>query len=224
MTYDVQIDNIIHRGIPYAELALLPLEENTFVRRRDGGWIQAKDCVELTHILAQQPAITLAPQIPQYEVQERYVAPEYNSEDYNSGEHYEENSIADNYYTEHPYNNVRYSYVNSESYFPDEFQDDNDAEEKQYNVPSAKYLRFKKKKRNAIIGVLTLGLAGLGLIGIRKTWRSNIFAGMSFSAKAGIGFVMKCVSFLLLTTLIAVPYFIYSIFALIYYSIRLRNC
>lgn len=53
MTYDVQIGNTIRRGLSYAELITYPIEPDTFMRRGNAAWIQAKDCVELTHILAQ---------------------------------------------------------------------------------------------------------------------------------------------------------------------------
>lgn len=81
----------------------------------------------------------------------------------------------------------------------------------------------RQKRRAAIIGVCTLGLAGLALSGAGNTWRSNIFAGTSLAANAGVGFVLKCISFGVLTVLVAIPYFVYSVVALIYYSIRLKH-
>jgi hypothetical protein len=39
----------------------------------------------------------------------------------------------------------------------------------------------------------------------------------------GLGFVLKIVSFLLLTILLAIPMFIISLFKLIYYSIKISN-
>lgn len=88
-------------------------------------------------------------------------------------------------------------------------------------MPTAEYFKCKQKRKAAIIGICTLGLAGLSLMGVGNTWRSNIFAGTSLSANAGVGFVLQILSFCLLTALIAIPYFIYSVFALVYYSIRL---
>ena len=84
------------------------------------------------------------------------------------------------------------------------------------------YFKCRQKRKAAIIGLCTLGLAGITLIGVGNTWRSNIFEGTSFATGA-IGFVCKCLSFVFLTALIAIPYFVYSFFALIYYTIRMHS-
>lgn len=89
-------------------------------------------------------------------------------------------------------------------------------------LPNNQKLIYKQKKKAALIGVLTLGLAGLALIGVGETWRSNIFAGTSFD-KGGIGFVMKIISFVLMSVLIAIPFFIISFIQLMYYSIKLSS-
>ncbi len=89
-------------------------------------------------------------------------------------------------------------------------------------VPSAEYFKCRQKRKAAIIGLCTLGLAGITLVGVGNTWRSNIFESTSF-ATGGIGFVCKCLSFVLLAALVAIPYFVYSFFALIYYTVRMRN-
>ena len=81
-------------------------------------------------------------------------------------------------------------------------------------------LIYRQKRKAALIGVLTLGLAGLSLIGVGETWRSNIFAGTSFD-HGGMGFVMKIISFLLLSVILAIPFFIISVIQLIYYSMKL---
>ena len=83
-------------------------------------------------------------------------------------------------------------------------------------------LIYKQKRKAALIGVLTLGLAGLSIIGIGETWRSNIFAGTSFD-QGGIGFVMKIISFMLVSVIVAIPFFIISLIQLIYYSIKLSS-
>lgn len=75
-----------------------------------------------------------------------------------------------------------------------------------------------QKWKAALMGVLTLGLASLSILGVGETWRSNIFAGTSFD-QGGLGFVMKAVSFVFLTALLALPFFVLSVFRLIYYSI-----
>lgn len=81
-------------------------------------------------------------------------------------------------------------------------------------------LIYRQKRKAALIGVLTLGLAGLSLIGVGETWRSNIFAGTSFD-QGGMGFVMKIISFLLLSVILAIPFFMISVIQLIYYSMKL---
>lgn len=79
---------------------------------------------------------------------------------------------------------------------------------------------YQNKRKAALIGVLTLGLAGLSLVGVGETWRSNIFAGTSFG-QGPLGFFFKILSFCFLSVLQAVPFFIISFFKLIYYSIAL---
>ena len=79
---------------------------------------------------------------------------------------------------------------------------------------------YRSKRKLALIGVLTLGLSIMAKMGIKDTCQSNIFQRTSFN-RGGIGFVMKVISFLLITTLCAVPYFVISFFRLIYYSIIL---
>ncbi len=79
---------------------------------------------------------------------------------------------------------------------------------------------YRQKRKAALIGILTLGLAGLSLMGVGEMWKSNIFAGTSLD-QGGIGFVLKIISFLFLSVLLAVPFFIISIIQFIYYSIKL---
>lgn len=64
MVYDILIDGSIYEGISYAELISLPLEPTTLLRRNSSNWMNAADCVELTHILAQRsyPDSTPSPQ------------------------------------------------------------------------------------------------------------------------------------------------------------------
>ena len=87
--------------------------------------------------------------------------------------------------------------------------------------PSTRFI-FENKRKAALIGVLTLGIAGLSVLGVGNAWRMNIFAGTSFD-KGGVGFVMKCISFCLLSVIVAIPCFIISFFRLIYYSIKLSQ-
>lgn len=54
---------------------------------------------------------------------------------------------------------------------------------------------YEKKRRGALIGVLSLGLAGLALFGMGKfwrgmgnIWRANMFKNFSFAQGNGKGF------------------------------------
>lgn len=218
MSYDVLIGNTIRRGISYADLIGLPIESDTFVRRDNSDWIQAKDCVELTHILVQR---TSTPSRYAQHIHSNYIN-EYSQnnfideeiDDYYDNENIEESQNVHQYTLQTPV-------IPAPPIQP--YYHINDVREERILIPTAEYIKCKQKRKAAIIGVCTLGFAGLSLMGIGNTWRSNIFAGTSFSANAGIGFVLKCLSFLFLTILIAIPYFIYSAIALIYYTIRLGN-
>lgn len=81
-------------------------------------------------------------------------------------------------------------------------------------------LIYRQKRKAAFIGVITFGLAGLAVVGIGETWRSNLFAGTSLD-HGGLGFVMKVISFMLLSIVVAIPFFIISLIQLIYYSLKL---
>lgn len=81
---------------------------------------------------------------------------------------------------------------------------------------------YRQKRKAALIGILTLGLAGLSLIGVGEIWRGNLFSGMSFD-HGGIGFVMKGLSFVLISMIIAVPFFVISLVRFVYYSIKISN-
>jgi len=81
-------------------------------------------------------------------------------------------------------------------------------------------LIYQQKRKSALIGVLTLGLAGLSIMGVGETWRSNIFEGTSFS-QGPLEFFFKLLSFCILTVLVAIPCFVISFFKLIYYTIIL---
>lgn len=199
MTYDVQIGNTILRGISYANLVVLPIEPDTLVRRDKGEWIHATECIELTHIIAQRPALLPNNNSPILQ----------STIDEDSTDEFEDEIEED---------------VNDEDVEENDVDENNGFEEEErIFIPTAEYFKCKQKRKAAIIGVCTLGLAGLSLMGVGNTWRSNIFAGTSLSAHAGMAFVLKCISFFLLAVLTAIPYFIYSVFALIYYSIRLNS-
>ncbi len=105
--------------------------------------------------------------------------------------------------------------------------DINEEEETLHYSPRFSYnedllLKYKQKRKSALIGVLTLGLAGLSILGISDTWRNNIFRGTSMD-KGGVGFVLRILSFCLLSVLIAIPVFIISVIQLIYYTIKIAS-
>ena len=83
-------------------------------------------------------------------------------------------------------------------------------------------LQYKQKRKAALIGVLTFGLAGLSIVGVGETWRSNIFRGTSMD-NGGVGFVLKIISFCLVSVLIAIPVFVISLIQLVYYSIKISS-
>jgi hypothetical protein len=81
---------------------------------------------------------------------------------------------------------------------------------------------LKYKRKGSLIVVFTLGLAGAFQIqGIGDIWKSNVFKDTSLSQNEGLGFVLKIVSFLFLTVLLAVPMFIIHLFKLVYYQIEI---
>lgn len=218
MNYDVQIGNTIRREVSYAELVELPIEPDTFVRRANSDWLQAKDCIELTHILAQRPITPSVHVNPIYQTDiNDYMQEDVEEDDCDYVDEDEVEEIVEEPQYTHQ-SQIRSTPAEHQQYYHPE-----EVEEERIFIPTAEYFKCKQKRKSAIIGVCTLGLAGLTLVGIGNTWRSNIFAGTSLSANAGMGFVLKGLSFILLTTIVAIPYFIYSVLALIYYSIRLYN-
>lgn len=84
------------------------------------------------------------------------------------------------------------------------------------------HIILKQKRKAALIGVLTLGLAGLAVMGVGEAWNSNIFAGTSLD-QGGVGFVLKIISFLIVSVMLAIPFFIISLVRLIYYQIKLSS-
>lgn len=236
MTYDVQIGNTILRGISYAELIELPLSPTTFIRRNSGNWMPAKNCVELTHVL--ESASRSSEQQPvEIQIPQTYIDPiapnieaQYpdNSNTYSYNQYDFHNSTAEeiddpeDYYEVDGYDEYD-EYDDFEQSIYDDSDNRYDTPVRQSFIPTEEYYRCKKKRRKALIGVLSAGLAGLLIMGVGNTWRSNIFEGLSFTRSEGMGFVFKCFSFVLITMLIAIPYFVYSFFSLIYYSIRLHN-
>jgi len=82
---------------------------------------------------------------------------------------------------------------------------------------------LKYKRKAALIVVCTLGLAGvIQFGGFGDIWKSNVFKGTSID-NGGMGIVLKIVSFLFLTVLLAAPLFIICLFQLIYYSIEISK-
>lgn len=70
-------------------------------------------------------------------------------------------------------------------------------------------LIYKQKRKAALIGVFTRGLAGLSVIGIGETWRNNLFKGTSLD-NGGVGFILNILSFCIISVLVAIPMFVIS--------------
>lgn len=229
MKYDIQIGNVIRRGLSYAELVVLHIGPDTPVRRENSDWITAKECVELSHVISFDTSPDPITYIPQDEAE--YIDDPDEAVD-ESGYCIRNDSFDDSFEDDveddiyEPEDNTDYDYMTD--YDPSQSEDslqyrtETPPPEERF-IPTAEYLKCEKKRKKAIIGVCTLGLSALWKFGIVNTWRSNIFENTSLSAMAGISFILKCVSFMFLTALLAIPYFIYSFLALIYYSIRLNR-
>ncbi|GHU62454.1 hypothetical protein FACS1894123_03430 [Bacteroidia bacterium] len=76
------------------------------------------------------------------------------------------------------------------------------------------------QRKATLIVVFTLGLAA---VPIMLNWKSNIFAGTSLSENAGLGFILKIVSFLFLTAFCAIPAFVIYLIKLIYCQIQISK-
>lgn len=100
--------------------------------------------------------------------------------------------------------------------------DDVDYDTSSYQERDQRLSFYKQKRKAALIGVFTLGLAGLIVVGVGNTWRGNIFSGTSFD-RGGMGFVFKILSFMILSVIVAIPFFIISLIQLIYYSVKISQ-
>lgn len=205
MKYDVQIGNELYRELTYAELISYPIKKGTYVRRENSDWINAEDCVELTHVIINSTSESANPSQGGRNLNIANIVNDLRSD--------VENNSEDLGYESDRNQDLNVSREPTQRYH----------EEERIFIPTAEYFKCKQKRKAAIIGVLTLGLAGLSLVGVGNIWRGNIFEGTSFSAIAGLGFVFKCLSFIFCSMLLAIPYFIYSVFALIYYSVKLKK-
>jgi len=78
---------------------------------------------------------------------------------------------------------------------------------------------LQMQRKAALIVVFTFGLAA---VPIMLNWKSNIFAGTSLD-KGGLGFILKIVSFLLLTVICAIPAFVIYLVKLIYSQIEISK-
>ena len=105
---------------------------------------------------------------------------------------------------------------------PEEDGDEEDYDTTSYLERNQRLLFYKQKRKAALIGVFTLGLAGLAVVGVGNTWRGNIFSGTSFD-RGGMGFVFKILSFMILSVIVAIPFFIISLIQLIYYSVKISQ-
>ncbi len=110
----------------------------------------------------------------------------------------------------------------------DELDDDDYEEERAIHRRNSgrlfdnRMLIYKQKRKAALIGVLTLGLAGLTVIGVGNAWRNNIFEGVSFN-QGPLKFVLKIISFMFVSAIVAIPFFIISLVRLIYYQIKISS-
>ena len=231
MKYDVIINQQKRQSLSYAALIALPLTPDTLVRREGGeGWIRVSECIELAHVMASAGHSKETAQNPPPVCVENTQNGASNPSVSPSGTFVGGRSTQTHSHrptpqqptqqrTARPQSSVAaYPYQASQPYQPSHYT----SQPSRVFVPSTEYFKCRQKRKAAIIGLCTLGLAGITLIGVGEMWRSNIFEGTSFAA-GGIGFVFKCLSFVFLTALVAIPYFIYSFFALIYYSIRMHN-
>ncbi len=241
MTYDVLINNKMYKGLSYATLIALPIGPTTLVRRANSQWIIASECVELSHVINRAlPPESVSPNISLSESQRNPMGMDGNraQEIDTSGasllqtpveEPNDVHPVTANYtpaaFSSNDNDSREYSSdqpdYEDEAYDYEQTEYEEDLEPMPF-VPTMDYLEYKRKRKKAIIGIFTLGLAAMFMFGVGRTWRSNIFAGTSFMRHEGIAFVLKGLSFFLLTALMAIPYFIYSIFAFFYYSIKMN--
>lgn len=82
-----------------------------------------------------------------------------------------------------------------------------------------RYEELKSKQKAALIVVFTLGLAA---VPIMLNWKSNIFAGTSFD-QGPLHLFFKILSFIILTTLFAVPAFVIYLITLIITTIEIQQ-
>lgn len=232
MLYDVQIGGEARKGLSYAELIMLPIDESSLIRRHNSSeWISASNCIELSHILIERKG-------SQTQYNMATIAEDANMEDGMSMPSSIETSRrpSDIFVSAQEHNHsipsrcnhpmeyagrIPVSELQTYSAILDSQQRVSNMTERIF-IPTAEYFKCKQKRKSALIGVLSLGLAALTLYGIGNAWRSNIFQGTSMD-QGGVGFVLKCLSFCLVTSIIAIPYFIYSVCALIYYTYRLHS-
>lgn len=231
MKYDVIINQQRRQSLTYAELIALPLTPDTHIRREGGeGWMRASECVELAHVIAsagysRETGQNSPPPFCVRNTQNDAFNPSVSP----SGAFAGGGSAQTHPYRPTPQQSTQqraarpHPSAAAYPYQPQPYQaPQHTGRPARIFVPSAEYFKCRQKRKAAIIGLCTFGLAGITLIGVGNTWRSNIFEGTSF-ATGGIGFVCKCLSFVFLAALVAIPYFVYSFFALIYYTIRMRN-
>jgi ABC-type multidrug transport system fused ATPase/permease subunit len=81
---------------------------------------------------------------------------------------------------------------------------------------------LKLKRKASLIVVCTLGLAAIFASSIRPVWMTNIFENTSLN-KDGLGFVLKCFSYILLALFTAAIMFVIHFFKLIYYQIEITK-
>jgi len=207
LLYYIKNGEIIRGGYSYGELAQMTIFPHYLIKRGENGhWIPACQCVEIQEIA---PCSSVAEKVDDIQMDSinrisRPLSGNTYLENYNLIE--DEKNAAESEYIVNTHDRPDFM---SDSY-------------QRIFIPTAEYFKCKHKRKAAIIGIFTLGIAVVTLFGIVNIWRDDIFAGTSISqSNSGIAFVLKCMSFFLLLTIMAIPYFIYSVLALIYYSFRL---
>lgn len=212
LLYYIKNGNTIIGGYTYGELAGLSIHPYSLVcKGEEGKWRLAAEYVELLPLITQGQSY-------QENSSSDFVSPTNGHESHKSIDIIENKDIINA-------NNRIFNDNHLEDYREDALPyQDNPSRQRQTHtfIPDETYFWYKKKQKKAIIGIITLGTAAITLVGIGNTWRNSLFKGTSLD-KGGTGFVLRVLSFCLCLTVLSVPYFIYSILACIYYTVRIKK-
>lgn len=210
LLYYIKNGNTIIGGYTYGELAGLSIHPYSLVcKGEEGKWRLAAEYVELLPLITQGQSY-------QENSSSDFVSPTNGHESYNSVDIIENKDIIN---TDNRIFNDNHLADYREDALP---YQDNPSRQTHTFILDETYLWYKKKQKKAIIGIITLGTASITLVGIGNTWRNSLFKGTSLD-KGGTGFVLRVLSFCLCLAVLSVPYFIYSILACIYYTVRIKK-